>query len=226
MVNCGTPVDPTLALKIRRTESLTSLVRRELERMIEMGELAGGDRLNENALATRLGVSRGPIREACRGLEQSGLVEVVVNRGVFVRELDNKAAAELYDIRASLMGMAGRLLAPIITTAQAAELQALINDMDKAAKAEDLNAFYPLNLRFHEKIVGFTGNERLLSLCNAIQREAHLFRRRTLDAPGRMKVSNAEHRRILAALKKHDAEASRREMEEHVLTSKDALFGK
>ena len=94
------------------------------------------------------------------------------------------------------------------------------------AKAEDLNAFYPLNLRFHEKIVAFTGNERLLSLCNAIQREAHLFRRRTLDAPGRTKVSNAEHRRILAALKKHDAEASRREMEEHVLTSKDALFGK
>lgn len=217
-------MDPALALKIRRTESLTSLVRRELERMIERGELAAGDRLNENALAARLGISRGPIREACRGLEQSGLVEVIVNRGVFVRELDNKAAAELYDIRAGLMGTAGRLLAPIITSAQVAELQALIKEMDAAAAAPDLDTFYPLNLRFHEKIVEFTGNERLVSLYAAIQREAHLFRRRTLDVPGRMKTSNAEHRRILAALKKRDPELARREMEDHILTNKTALF--
>ena len=60
----GRPAETTLALKIRRTESLASLVRKELERMIVSGGLKGGDRLNENALAERLGVSRGPIREA------------------------------------------------------------------------------------------------------------------------------------------------------------------
>lgn len=219
-------VDPAAALKIRRTESLTSLVRRELEAMIERGELAAGDRLNENALAARLGISRGPIREACRGLEQSGLVEVIVNRGVFVRELDNKAAAELYEIRAGLMGTAGRLLAPTITADQLAELQALIDGMEEAAAASDLDQFFPLNIRFHEKIVEFTGNERLVSLYAAIQREAHLYRRRTLDAPGRMKISNAEHRRILAALAKRDGERARREMENHILTNKTALFAR
>src|SRR5919112_4175651 len=110
-----TTLDPGLGLRIRRTESLTSLIRRELELMIETGELKAGDRLNENALAARLGVSRGPVREACRGLEQSGLVDVVVNRGVFIREVSSREAAELYELRAVLYGLAGRLLAPIVT---------------------------------------------------------------------------------------------------------------
>src|SRR5919112_3447362 len=113
-----TTLDPGLGLRIRRTESLTSLVRRELERMIEVGELKAGDRLNENALALKLGVSRGPVREACRGLEQSGLVQVIVNRGVFVREISNRQAWELYEIRANLYGLAGRPLAAWVGAAQ------------------------------------------------------------------------------------------------------------
>ena len=134
--------DAGAALHIRRTGSLASLVRRELERMIEVGELRAGDRLNENVLAAKLGVSRGPVREACRGLEQSGLVEVMVNRGVFVRKLSDKAAAELYDIRAALMRLAGATLAPTITKWQVAELQMLIEKMEEAAVNEDLNRFF------------------------------------------------------------------------------------
>lgn len=217
--------DANVALHIRRTESLTSLVRRELERMIEAGELKAGDRLNENMLAAQLGVSRGPVREACRGLEQSGLVEVVVNRGVFVRELSNKEAAELYDIRAAVMRLAGLTLAPRVTDAQLAALTALVDKMNERALAEDLNAFYPLNLQFHHLITEFGGNERLMALNNALQREAHLFRRRTLHMPGRMLASNAEHRRIVEALTARDALRAAGEMERHVLTSRVLLFG-
>jgi DNA-binding GntR family transcriptional regulator len=218
-------LDPGLALQIRRTESLTSLVRRELERMIEVGELKAGDRLNENALATRLGVSRGPVREACRGLEQSGLVDVIVNRGVFVREIGAEEAAELYDIRASLYALAGRLLAARIDAAQLATLRGLVDEMERAATAGELNIFYPLNLRFHEAIVRFSGNGRLQALCTSIHREMHLLRRRTLDMPGRMKLSNAEHRRIVDALEARDGDTVAREMEKHVLESRELLFG-
>ncbi len=129
-------LDAGAALHIRRTESLTSLVRRELERMIESGELRAGDRLNENMLAAKLGVSRGPIREACRGLEQGGLVEVIVNKGVFVRRLSDREAAELYDIRAALMRLAGVTLAPIIGDEQLADLNSLIEQMDEAARSQ------------------------------------------------------------------------------------------
>ena len=90
-----TSVDPALALTIRREESLTSIIRREIERMIDERELNPGDWVNEAMLASRLKVSRGPVREACRGLEQNGLLQVVVNRGVFVRKIELKDAAEL-----------------------------------------------------------------------------------------------------------------------------------
>jgi DNA-binding GntR family transcriptional regulator len=218
------PFDMSAALQLRRTESLTTLVRRELERMIEAGELKAGDRLNENALAQRIGVSRGPIREACRGLEQVGLVTVVVNRGVFVRELSDKEAAELYDIRARLMGLAGHTLAPRITPAEVAALREMVARMAEAVAADDLNRYYPINLRFHSVIMDYAGNERLSGLYASIEREMHLFRRKTLDMPGRMVVSNAEHARIVDALESRDPERSEREMMEHILTSRRALF--
>src|SRR5215213_8410310 len=208
-------LDSASALHIRRTESLTSIIRRELERMIAGGELKAGERLNENALAAKLGVSRGPIREACRGLEQSGLVDVVVNRGVFIRELGSREAAELYEIRAVLYGLAGRLLAPVITDEQLRTLAIYVDEMDAAAGMDDLNAFYPLNLRFHETIVAFSGNGRLQEECTSIHREMHLFRRRTLDTPGRMAISNAEHRRILDRLSARDPAGAAAELEAH-----------
>ena len=218
-------IDPESALRIRRTESLTSIIRRELERMIARGELKAGERLNENALAAKLGVSRGPIREACRGLEQSGLVDVVVNRGVFIREVSSRQAAELYELRAVLYGLAGRLLAPIVTEAQIRTLSGHLDQMDAAIAADDLNAFYPGNLRFHETIVEFCANGRLADECAAIHREMHLFRRRALDMPGRMSISNAEHRSIVSRLAAHDVDGAAAELEAHVLTSRVALFG-
>jgi DNA-binding GntR family transcriptional regulator len=193
--------------------------------MISRGELKAGERLNENALASKLGVSRGPIREACRGLEQSGLVDVVVNRGVFIREVSSREAAELYELRAVLYGLAGRLLAPIVTGAQINVLTGYLDEMDAAIAADDLNAFYPGNLRFHESIVAFCGNGRLAAECASIHREMHLFRRRALDMPGRMTISNAEHRSIVARLAAHDADGAAAELEAHVLTSRVALFG-
>jgi DNA-binding GntR family transcriptional regulator len=218
-------IDPESAIHIRRSESLTSLIRRELERMISHGELKAGERLNENALAATLGVSRGPIREACRGLEQSGLVDVIVNRGVFIREIGAREAAELYEVRAVLYGLAGRLLAPIITENQVRLLSNYLDEMDAAIAAGDLNAFYPNNLRFHEAIVEFSANGRLAAECSSIHREMHLFRRRALDMPGRMQISNSEHRSIVARLAAHDADGAAAELEAHVLTSRVALFG-
>jgi DNA-binding GntR family transcriptional regulator len=218
-------LDSDTALQIRRTQSLTSIIRRELEQMIERGELAAGERLNENALATKLGVSRGPIREACRGLEQSGLVDVVVNRGVFIRELNAREAAELYEVRQVLYGLAGRLLAPNITKDQIKTLKGYTKDMDAAIRATNLNAFYPANLRFHESIVAFCGNGRLANECSAIHREMHLFRRRTLDMPGRMPLSNLEHKAIVERLAAHDADGADAALQAHVMESRKMMFG-
>src|SRR5690349_774028 len=75
------------AIELLQSHSLTTLVRRELERRILAGELAPGDKLNEEGLAAQFNVSRGPVREAFRALESAGLVRTEKNRGVFVRQV-------------------------------------------------------------------------------------------------------------------------------------------
>lgn len=223
-------VDPALALTIRREESLASIIRREIERMIEEGELNAGDWVNEAMLASRLSVSRGPVREACRGLEQNGLLQVVVNRGVFVRKIEPKDAAELYDLRAALFALAGRTLAPKVTKPQLTVLRNLVDAMDRLVDAMDrgssaegvVGKYYPLNLEYHRRLCEFAGNARLLATYLSLVRELHLFRRRALEPPGRMAESNEEHRRIFDAIAAHDAEEASRLMEAHVLNSKQS----
>src|SRR3546814_21056756 len=107
----------------------------ELEGMIVSGELSGGDRLNETVLAERFGVSRGPVREACRGLERSGLIRFVANRGVFVREMNVKEALALFDVRAALFALAGTTLAPRLAAAQVQRPAALIGAMSDERKS-------------------------------------------------------------------------------------------
>lgn len=88
----------------RKVETLAVSVQREIERQILSGELKAGQRLSESALAESLGLSRGPVREAMRGLKEVGLVDLIPNKGVVIREISVEEAAELYDLRASLFG--------------------------------------------------------------------------------------------------------------------------
>jgi DNA-binding GntR family transcriptional regulator len=93
----------------RRSESFVPSVQRELERAIAAGELRGGDRINESALALKLGISRGPVREACRTLEQTGVLRSAINRGFFVREISIKEALVLVSAGAARCADIGRL---------------------------------------------------------------------------------------------------------------------
>ena len=209
------------ALEVLRTQSLAQAIRQEIERMILGGELKAGDKVNESRLAKRLSVSRGPIREALRSLEHSGLAEVVVNRGVFVRELSRQEALDVYDIRASLAGLAARTLAERITSEQVAVLTALVERMEQVC---DFDAYYPLNLEFHARIMAFSGNARLAALYQGCVNELHLFRRQSLVQGGGLQVSNREHRGVLEALRTGDAERAARLMERHIRAGKQRFL--
>lgn len=189
-------------LEILKSQSLTTLLKAEIERMILDGGFAAGERINENALAARFGVSRGPVREACRALAELGFVELIPNRGVFIRRIERREAEELYDVRAGLTGLAARLLAKVVTEPQLAVLEALLDRMD--ATALSLDDYYPLNLQFHDRMVEFTGNDRLVAAYRQLVKELHLFRARGLVQGGGLAVSNAEHRDIIAAVRARD----------------------
>jgi len=209
---------PTIALL--QTSSLTSVVQGELERMILSGELAPGTKLTEVALAARLGVSRGPLREAFRMLEEAGLVRTEKNRGVFVRTLPVDEAIEIFDLRAAMEAFVGRRLAASITPPQLKEVRALVERMEQAVKAKDAAAYHRLNLQFHDRLVELAGNGRLTSTYRRLIKELSLFRRLNLNSAAQMPLSIGEHRQIVKAIAAGNAEAAARAMHDHVIDSK------
>jgi DNA-binding GntR family transcriptional regulator len=211
-------------LRLLRSNSLSAALQDEIERRILFGEYRAGDRINENALAHVLGISRGPIREACRGLVENGLLTAIVNRGFFVRAISAKEAADVYDVRASLMRLAGETLARRITDAQIATLAALVERMDAVERADDAAAYYTLNVEFHDRIVDYTENDRLRAVCEGLAKELSLYRHRSLAVGGGLHASNQEHRQILAALAARDAARAGTELERHMLAGKERFF--
>jgi len=208
------------AIELRRTQSLTAIVSKELERMILSGEIKAGERLNEQLLATRLGVSRGPVREATRALERAGLVTVMVNQGVFVRQIGFEEAIEIYDVRAVVFGFACQRLAGRLSNGQAAELSELIAGMDEAIGHGDSKMYYELNLRFHDAIMTFAAHGRAKQVYESLINETHLFRQRSLGTRDSMQESNGEHVAMLKALIEGDGERARKIGEEHSLAGK------
>jgi DNA-binding GntR family transcriptional regulator len=208
-----------------RSQSLASILQREIEKLILSGAFKGGDRLNENALATRFNVSRGPVREACRALSDTGLIEVIPNRGVFLRTISKEQAEELYDLRSGLFGLAARLLASKITDAQLGELERLLEMMEVAAHKASLEDYYPLNLEFHETLMRMTGNSRLVAEYLGLIKELHLFRARGLLKGGGLAISNDEHRMIFMALKARDPIEAFEAGYRHVQNAKTRMLG-
>ena len=214
-----TPTPPTSALqqiRQRRSRTLTTIVREEIFNLIAAGELKGGDRVNESELALRLGVSRGPVREACRSLEEAGLLVGAVNQGAFVREMTLDDARQLYEVRGALSGLIGRLAAHRMTDAALSGLQQQLADMEQAAEQQDMPRYYQLNLRFHERLMEIANNHPLAQTYLSIVNQTHLFRRRGLVHQGSLKVSNQEHRAIVDALALRDADAAERALTQHV----------
>jgi len=208
------------ALELVQSSSLPALVQVEIEQLILSGELAVGQHVNESELAARFGVSRGPIREALRALEESRLVRSEKNRGVFVREISLAEADEIYDIREALDELIGRRVAERATPAQLAELEAVVAEMERLARARDLKRYHALNLRFHDLLVDFAGNARLTESYRLLTKGLLLYRLRGLEDGGGLEVSSTEHRAVLAAILVRDGERAGRLLRRHAADSR------
>lgn len=212
------------AIAVLRSASLSSAAQQEIERMILAGELLPGEKLTEMTLSERLGVSRGPIREAFRMLEEAGLVRQEKNRGVFVRDIAPDEAAEIYDLRAAMDELVGRRLAEQVSEAQAKALTKLVEQMERAARARDADAYYRLNLQFHDLLVEYAGNRKLASIYRKLVKELALARRRNLASSQVLPHSAAEHRSILEAILSRDPEAAAHAMFDHAMHSKARML--
>ncbi len=195
--------------------SLAVRVERAVAQWICKGELSAGQKLTEQEVAERLGVSRGPVREALRALADVGLLQIEQNRGAYVRKIDLEEAIEIHDVYSVLEELATRSAVRRFSGAQIEELKSLVESMDGAAEAEDLDRYYALNLNFHQRLVEGSGNRRLLSIYNRLLNELHLFRRFGLMQRGEMLRSNHEHHQILEKIAAGDPKGAAEAMRTH-----------
>ncbi len=202
-----------------RDTSLAKLVRDDMLALILKGVLTPGQRINEPDVASRLGVSRVPVREALRELESSGLVVARKHSGVFVRQLDAPEIRDLYQMRGLLDGFAGRQAAQLPEAEKAALLAVLgdsVQAMKDAASRLNVQHYYSENLRFHWAIVASAGNHSLTETYRSIVQKLHLSRLKNLSQDFGMKASITEHQEIVQALRKGDPVRSEALMSSHV----------
>ncbi len=218
------PLDDQKPFHASKVQTLTVLVQREIERRILTGELPAGDRLSESALAADMGVSRGPVREAMRGLQQAGLVDIVANKGVVVRKIGYDEAVDLYNLRGSLFAFMCETMAARRTDEQCGVLKGKLEDMAAAIRADDKEAYFRSNLDFHTTIVEFCGNNRARAVYEGIAKEMHLFRRRGLSRIENMEASMQEHEAIAAAIIAGRAEAARKAGLKHIRNGRDRFL--
>lgn len=214
------PPSPHPHIALVQHNSLASLVQTEIERMILEGQFGSGAKLTESTLATQLGVSRGPVREALRMLEESGLVRTEKNRGVFVRDVPIEEALEIFELRAVMDQYVGRKLAQTASAAQIKELRVFVDAMEQASKAGNAQDYHRLNLGFHDRLLELTGNSKFSATYRKLVNELSLFRRQNLTDES-MAVYSREHRQIVKAIAARDTDAAGQAMFQHVMNSRE-----
>ena len=185
---------------------LADQVKDRLLEGILSGHYPPDSRIVETQVARELGTSQAPVREALRGLEALGVVEIAPFRGARVRRPSRREIIEAYVVRSTLEGLAARLAVPRLTDADLAELAGHLEAMQAAARDDDGHGVAEADARFHGRIVELAGNGTLLRVWHSLEPFSRTYI--TLVVPGADPQWSADlHGPILAALERRDAEA-------------------
>jgi len=209
-------VTPIGTLNLLRSFTVPGLVQEEILRRIRSGEAQAGAKLNEVDLASHLQISRSPVREAFRALEEAGLLHLEKNRGAFIRQLSDAETRELYQVRSMIDETVGRLLAPVVTLQQLQELTEALDQLEATSTDGDATAAFPLNIAFHDRLVEMADNATMLAMYRQVINRMHLLRPRGFLLAGSSAASHAEHRQILRALATRDPAAAAAALRDHV----------
>lgn len=207
-------------LKIPKYPNLTELAYLHVKKYILEGSLEEGAKLTEETLATQLGISKSPVREALNRLESEGLVSIESRRGAFVRRFSLKEASDLYALRELL---------EVHSVGLAKVTPQFLNDLAKSIERTSNNlhegnmmAHVEEDIRFHNLIAAATANGELCRVIENINQKSILCRSKTY----RLSASTApdSHRRIYLALENGEREKAQQAMREHIVFVRDALL--
>ncbi len=205
-----------------RTRSRADLVYAALRDAIWEGRIERGARVREEEVARTLGVSRTPVREALQRLQQRGLLVNRLGRGLVVAELGKREVVELYAMREILEGSAARFAAQHASAPEVEILYRLQREL--AAAPDDALLLVKLNRRFHQAIYDAAHNQYLTQTLDTLHDAMALLHSATFRAPSRRRESDEEHRRIVAAIERRDADQAEQAAREHIRQAQRTRF--
>jgi DNA-binding GntR family transcriptional regulator len=214
--------------------SLQERTYRSLRKALLEGKFSEGERIFENEVASMLGVSRVPVREAVRRLQQDGLLEVRPRSGIYVTSISPAEVDDIYRIRAALEGAAAGLAAERITDSELRELGALLVRQDEEARSEQKSRrsrttgaqsrVVAQADEFHRRVYAYARSPRLYELLELIYAQVMQFRNITLRMPGRAEAASHGHHALYEALTRRDSAEAERLMREHVNSARLSLL--
>jgi len=214
------PSPPVAPLRRRR---LVDDATQTLRGAILDGRFTAGARLRQTDLADQLAISRTPVREALGRLQHEGLVELLPGGGVRVAVLALEEAAELYDLREVLDGLAARLAAQRAAPASFARLEKSLDRMAQCLARNDANQWFGAHVAFHEEIFRASGNARLIALSAMVRLSIQRFHPVLLRTPHRLADADREHRGIHAAIVAGDGERAELLARAHIAGAKEIV---
>jgi len=202
------------------TRSLSGWVTERLRQAILNGHFEPGDRLDQDAIAAELEVSRTPLREAIAALETEGLLESSPYQGVFVTSVSKKDIHEVFAVRALLEAEVVRQATSAIPDAVVDELQAMLQEAQKAYNNGDEAAQFEADRRFHETLRAFSGNTLLADVLDGIDNRISFVRRFAQMRPGpHVDEFAQEHFGVLHAIRERDSDQATELMMAHLQKS-------
>jgi DNA-binding GntR family transcriptional regulator len=192
-------------------------LRESIEELIATGKLAPGHHLDETELAEQFGVSRTPVREALMQLASMGIVMLRPRRGAVVAEIGPQQLVEMFEVMAEFEAMAGRLAARRMSAAEHAALQAAHQACSQACLAQDGDAYFYQNERFHDAIYAGSHNAYLAAQARALHRRLRPYRRLQLRVRDRLGASFSEHAAVVDAILAGDGERTAELLRNHIM---------
>jgi len=209
-----------------KVESLTDMAKRYLEKWIVTDNLKPGQQIKEDEIASRLDISRPPVREAFKALEIEGLVIRKPRKGVFVVEMNKADVIEVYMLKANLYSMATELALEHITKKQLEELGALVQKMADCIHEglPDILNYQKFHRKFHIRVMNIAGNRRLEVFASSLHKQIRRFSYQTLQDKNHLAKSAQYHKAIVEKMLEKDKKNACRIMKEHVLDAMNFLI--
>lgn len=211
-------------IKLDSYQPLREAVCESLREAIRSGLLPPGARLMEIQVAEELGVSRTPVREAVRKLEQEGYVIMMPRRGTYVASMSIRDVNEIFEIRTALESLSNGLAAERITAEELEKLQRLLVMIGGFMKEGNIEKIVETDIEFHDLLYQAARNARLVGIISNLREQLTRFRTLSMSYPGRLEATLDEHRTMVEAIANGDVRAAKRAAERHMERSEQTLL--